>query len=61
MSAEISEELRAARSRAGKLGSASRWGGRRIVRLNELDADTARLIRALLAQRPDPDAPKSAA
>lgn len=52
MSAEISDELRAARSRAGKQGSRSRWGERRVVRLDQLDPDTARLIRALLAQRP---------
>jgi hypothetical protein len=39
--------------RAGALGAAKRWGdpsNRKIVRLDQLDADTARLIRALLAQ-----------
>jgi hypothetical protein len=48
--AAITDELRAARSRAGKLGAASKWGGQRIVRLDRLDPDTSRLIRALLAQ-----------
>lgn len=27
----------------------ARWGEQRVVRLDELDADTARLIRALIA------------
>jgi hypothetical protein len=27
----------------------ARWGAQRIVRIDELDADTARLIRALIA------------
>jgi hypothetical protein len=36
----------------GRLGARTRWGEQRIVRMDELDADTARLIRALLAQRP---------
>ena len=35
---------------AGLRGSRKRWGPQRVVRLDELDADTARLIRALLAQ-----------
>jgi hypothetical protein len=38
------------RVRAAKIGAAARWGPRRVVRLDELDADTQRLIRALLAQ-----------
>lgn len=38
--------------KAGIAGSRARWGERRVVRLDQLDADTARLIRALLAQRP---------
>jgi hypothetical protein len=29
----------------------TRWGPQRVVRLDQLDPDTARLIRALLAQR----------
>jgi hypothetical protein len=37
--------------RAGLIGARRRWGPQRIVRLDALDADTARLIRALLAQR----------
>jgi hypothetical protein len=45
------------KARAGRIGAERRWGPRRVVRLDELDSDTARLIRALLAQRPDPDAP----
>jgi hypothetical protein len=36
--------------KAGQIGSRARWGERRIVRLDTLDSDTARLIRALLAQ-----------
>jgi hypothetical protein len=38
--------------RAGKLAAVARWGERRHVNLAELDPDTARLIRALLAQSP---------
>jgi hypothetical protein len=34
----------------GTLGARTRWGPPRIVRLDQLDSDTARLIRALLAQ-----------
>lgn len=61
MSGPITDELRAARSRAGKLGAARKWGGQRIVRLDELDPDTARLIRALLAQRQaEPPTPEAA-
>jgi hypothetical protein len=30
----------------------ARWGPQRIVRLDRLDPDTARLIRALIAQSP---------
>lgn len=37
---------------AGRRGARKRWGEQRVVRLDELDPDTARLIRALLAQRP---------
>lgn len=48
MSGSISPELRAARSRAGKQGSAARWGPRRIVRLDTLDPATAGVIRAIL-------------
>jgi hypothetical protein len=36
--------------RAGIIGAHKRWGPTRIVRLDQLDSDTARLIRALLAQ-----------
>lgn len=32
----------------------ARWGVQRVVKLSELDADTARLIRALLANRDEP-------
>jgi hypothetical protein len=38
-------------SERGQIGARRRWGPPRIVRLDELDADTARLIRALLAQK----------
>ena len=48
MSREISAELRAARSRAGRLGAASKWGGQRIVRLDKIDPATAGVIRAIL-------------
>ena len=34
---------------AGRKGMRNRWGPQRIVRLDQLDADTARLIRALIA------------
>jgi hypothetical protein len=37
--------------RAGAIGAERRWGPRRVVRLDQLDTDTARLIRALLAQK----------
>jgi hypothetical protein len=36
--------------KAGQAGARSRWGPQRIVRLDNLDPDTQRLIRALLAQ-----------
>jgi hypothetical protein len=36
---------------AGRRGARRRWGEVRVVRLAELDGDTARLIRALLAQK----------
>ena len=39
---------------AGRRGARRRWGEVRIVHLADLDADTARLIRALLAQREAP-------
>jgi hypothetical protein len=42
---------------AGRRGARRRWGEPRIVKLADLDPDTARLIRALLAQRPPEDAP----
>lgn len=48
-SPDVPVELRAARSRAGKLGSASRWGGRRIVRLDGLDTHVRAAILALVA------------
>lgn len=32
-------------------GARARWGPQRVVHLDRLDPDTARLIRALLAQR----------
>lgn len=38
------------RADRGRLGARKRWGPQRIVRLDQLDADTGRLIRALLAQ-----------
>jgi hypothetical protein len=38
-------------SERGQIGARRRWGPQRVVRLAELDADTARLIRALLAQK----------
>jgi hypothetical protein len=44
----VSDAKNPVKVRAGKIGAASRWGPRRIVRLDELDADTARLIRALV-------------
>ena len=37
------------RVEAGRAAMRRRWGPQRIVRLDELDADTARLIRALVA------------
>ncbi len=48
MSTEISAELRAARSRAGKLGSASKWGGQRIVRIDSLDPRVRAAVLALV-------------
>jgi hypothetical protein len=39
------------RQEAGKVAARARWGPQKVVRLDELDADTARLIRALLAQK----------
>jgi hypothetical protein len=47
----------------GMLGARARWGdeGPRTVRLDELDPDTARLIRALLAQAPHAKAGDDAA
>jgi hypothetical protein len=36
------------RSAAGQVAARARWGPRRHVDLRKLDADTARLIRALL-------------
>lgn len=44
------EPRRLDKREAGRLGARARWGAQRIVRLDQLDADTARLIRALLAQ-----------
>lgn len=45
--------------KAGRASALKRWGAEpRTVRLDTLDADTARLIRALLAQRPPKDAPE---
>ena len=38
--------------RAGVAGARARWGPPRIVRLDQCDPETARLIRALLAQSP---------
>jgi hypothetical protein len=52
---KLSTHERAVRAARG------RWGPRRVVRLDELDADTARLIRALLAQRPARSEPDQAA
>jgi hypothetical protein len=49
-----------ARVESGRRGALKRWSNpanRRVVRLDRLDPDTARLIRALLAQRPAEDAP----
>lgn len=37
--------------KAGKAGSASRWGPQRIVRLTDLDPVTAGIIRAIVAAR----------
>jgi len=48
MSAAISPELRAARSRAGKLGTLRRWGGRRIVRLDTLDPTVRAVVLNLV-------------
>jgi hypothetical protein len=36
---------------SGLRGARKRWGEPRVVRLDQLDADTARLIRVLIAQR----------
>jgi hypothetical protein len=44
-------EKNAGKVRGGLIGARRRWGPQRIVRLDQLDPDTARLIRALLAQR----------
>ena len=52
----------------GRRAMRSRWGPQRIVRLADLDADTARIIRAILAARehaadaePAPGSPDRAA
>jgi hypothetical protein len=37
------------RSEINRRNARARWGPRRIVRLDELDPDTQRLIRALIA------------
>jgi hypothetical protein len=47
--------------RRAMAGARARWGPPRIVRLDRLDPDTARLIRALLAQAPQGQANKKAA
>jgi hypothetical protein len=38
------------RSERARHAIRARWGPQRVVRLDQLDPDTARLIRALLAQ-----------
>jgi hypothetical protein len=50
MTGAVVREKDARLSEAGKKGMRSRWGPQRVVRLDQIDADTARLIRALLAQ-----------
>jgi hypothetical protein len=48
---------------AGRKGMRSRWGERRVVRLDQLDADTRRLVLALVAQaeaRPADESERSA-
>jgi hypothetical protein len=37
------------RSEINRRNARARWGPARVVRLDQLDADTARLIRALIA------------
>lgn len=54
------------KQRAGALGAAKRWvpENRRVVRLADLDADEAAIIRSLLslkARRTQADEPKAAA
>ena len=39
------------KAKAGKAGSANRWGPRRIVRLDSLDPVTANIIRTIIAAR----------
>ncbi len=46
--ADISPELRAARSRGGRLGSASRWGPPRVARLDDLDPRIRDAVLALI-------------
>jgi hypothetical protein len=42
------------RQEAGRVAARARWGPPRVVRLDDLNPDDARLIRALLAQRNAP-------
>lgn len=44
----VSKDKDPARVRAGKIAARARWGDLRVVRLDQVDADTARLIRALV-------------
>ena len=45
---DLSPELRAARSRGGRLGSASRWGPQRVARLDSLEPPIRAAVLALI-------------
>ena len=45
-----------AKVRAGQIGARQRWGPKRILRLDQLDADERRLVQALLDAKRNADA-----
>ena len=49
MAPSVSPNLSAKRAEAGRSGARRRWGPPRIVRLDDLSAEQARLVLALVA------------